>query len=207
MPAPPPTPDDPRGSLEDQIMAAADRLERLEEDLRAEPPSAGPAPAEFRSSSTRLLHELQMLRSDIIRMREEAAQLRAATVPRTEYDLRRRQLMTAGALLFLVLALSLGMFLFFQERSNDEAADFRARTRQFQQEAIAACQIRNSRIRNEQAFAENVLKVLATAAGDASNQVRNPQIQSQYAAALASYRRGLGTIVDCTKQARALGNG
>jgi hypothetical protein len=200
-------PDDPRGSLEDKITAAADRIERLEEGLSAEPPPPGSTPVEFKTSTTRLMHELRMLRGDIIKMREEAAQLREATVPRLEYDLRRRQLVTGTALVFLVLALSLAMFLVFQHRSNDDTARFEARTRQFQQEAVSACQIRNSRIRNEQAFAENALKILETVAHSQVNRARNPQLDKQYAAALAGYRRGLGTVVDCTKQARALGNG
>jgi hypothetical protein len=203
----PQLPEDPRGSLEDQIMAAADRIERLEEGVAAEPPPPGAHPAEFRTSTTRLLHELRMLRADIIKLREEAAQARAATMTRTEYELRRRQLLTGGLLLFLVLAMSLGMFLFFQHRSNDETARFEQRAQRFQQEAVAACTIRNSRIRNEQAFADNVLKVLASAAGNSANRARNPKIESEYAAAVAAYRRGLGTTVDCAKQARALGNG
>ena len=209
MSVPPTSPDDGAGPLEDRITEAAERLERLEEGLSAAPPEAPPGspPEEFKMSSTRLLHELRMLRGDIVKMREEAALMRATTVPRLEFELRRRHLRTGLTSLFVLLVAGIAMFLVFEQRSQDEAARFEQRTQQFQREAIAACEVRNARVRNEHAFADNVLKILATTAARPADRARNPNLAQQYAAAVASHRRSLGTVVDCAKQARTMTEG
>lgn len=196
----------PPAELEEQMSAAADRLERVERGLRARESGSpsGEVPPEFKANNTGLLHELRLLRGDIVKMREEAAQVRAATLSRTEFEARSRRLLMGGVAAFIVLALALATFLLFQSRNNSQIARFEARSRQFQQEAITACKQRNSRIQNEQVFRDNVLKILATGA---ATQARDPKTSRAYATAIASYRRGFESTVDCAKQSKALSFG